>query len=345
VPWHSLRGHDRVATTLRRALSQGRFPHAFLFVGPEGIGKHTFALRLAQAMLCERVPDSQLDPCGTCPGCLQVMVGTHPDLLQVAKPEDRQELPIRIIRDLCLDLGLKPMSGKRKVAIIDDADDLNDEAANAFLKTLEEPPPGSVLILIGTSSEGQLDTILSRCRVVRFDPLPESELLELLMDQRIAENRGEAARLARLGEGSVARARGLADPTLTEFRRGLFGEIAAEGGIDAPALARRIEAFINAAGKEGPAKRTRARLVFGELVRLFRATFRQVAGLEPPTHDPDDHQAAADLANRLDLEAVLALTERCLEAEYHVRRNLYMPLVLDDLMHDVGKLINSNRKN
>src|SRR5277367_908081 len=176
-------------------MARGRLPHAFLFVGPEGIGKHAFALRLTQALLCERVPESKLDPCGQCPGCLQVMAGTHPDLLHVAKPEDRQELPIRVIRDLCIDLGLKPMSGRRKVAIVDDADDLNDEAANAFLKTLEEPPPGSTLILVGTSAEGQLDTILSRCRVVRFDPLPESELAELLLEQGIAETPEAAARL------------------------------------------------------------------------------------------------------------------------------------------------------
>ena len=340
MPWHSIRGHDRVVTALRRALARGRMPHAFLFVGPEGIGKHAFALRLAQALLCERVPEGELDPCGECPGCLQVMAGTHPDLLRVAKPEDRQELPIRIIRDLCLDLGLKPMSGRRKVAIVDDADDLNDEAANAFLKTLEEPPPGSTLILVGTSAEGQLDTILSRCRVVRFDPLPESELAELLIEQGIAGTKGEADRLARLGEGSVARARGLADPTLTDFRRGLFDEVAAPRGFDAPALARRIEGFINQAGKESGAKRARARLVFGELARLFRATFRQGAGLELPVADPDDRRAAATLADRLDLEAVLALAERCLEADYHVRRNLYMPLVLDDLAHDLGKLVN-----
>jgi DNA polymerase-3 subunit delta' len=329
-----------VVESLRRAAKQGRMPHALLFVGPEGIGKHTFALRLTQALLCERVPETDLDPCGACPGCLQVMAGTHPDVLQVGKPEDRQELPIRVIRDLCIDLGLKPMSGKRKVAIIDDADDLNDEAANAFLKTLEEPPPGSTLILVGTSSEGQLDTILSRCRVVRFDPLPESELAEVLLEQGIVESKAEAARLAKLGEGSVARARGLADPALTAFRRGLFDDISARNGFDASAMARRIEEFINQAGKEAAPKRVRARLIFGELVRLFRSTFRLGAGLEPITPDPDDRRAAADLADRLEPEATLALAERCLEAEYHVRRNLYMPLILDDLACDLGKLVN-----
>jgi DNA polymerase-3 subunit delta' len=315
-------------------------PHALLFVGPEGVGKLSFALRLAQALLCERVPEAELDPCEQCPGCLQVMAGTHPDVLRVARPEDRQELPIRIIRDLCIDLGLKPMSGKRKVAIVDDADVLSDEAANAFLKTLEEPPPGSTLIMVGTSAEAQLDTILSRCRVVRFDPLSEADLTQVLLEHGIVETRAEAARLARLGEGSVARARGLADPTLTEFRRGVFGEIAAPGGFDAPALARRIEAFINLAGKEAGAKRVRARLIFGELVRLFRATFRIGAGLELLASDPDDRQAAGSLASRLDPEAALSLAERCLEADYHVRRNLYMALVLDDLAHDLGKLIN-----
>ncbi len=340
MPWHSLRGHDRVVSTLRRTLEQGRFPHALLFVGPEGIGKHSFAKRLAQALLCERVPESQLDPCGVCPGCLQVMAGSHPDLLQVGKPEDRQELPIRVIRDLCLDLGLKPMSGRRKVAIVDDADDLNDEAANAFLKTLEEPPEGSTLILVGTSAEGQLDTILSRCRVVRFDPLPSMELASLLLEQKIVESPEEADRLASLAEGSVARARGLADPALAEFRRGLFQEIAGPGGFDPPATARRVEAFIATAGKEASAKRVRARLVIGELLRLFRASARVRSGLEAATADPDDARAAESLAGRLDLEVILALADRCIEAEYHVRRNLYMPLILDALLHDLGQRIN-----
>ncbi|WP_435010498.1 DNA polymerase III subunit delta' [Tundrisphaera lichenicola] len=336
MPWHSIRGHDRVIATLRRALAQGRLPHAFLFAGPEGIGKLAFSLRLAQALLCERVSEALLDPCGECPGCLQVIAGTHPDLLRVGRPEDKHELPIRVIRDLCLDLGLKPMSGRRKVAIVDDADDMNDEAANAFLKTLEEPPPGSVLILIATSAEGQLDTILSRCRVVRFDPLPPTELAEVLIEQGVVDSPEAADRLSKLAEGSVARARGLADPALTEFRRALFDEIAGPRGFDAPALARRIEAFVNLAGKESGAKRVRARLVFGELLRLFRGSLWKSTGLAPPSPDPDDRRAITALADRLGAESLLSMADRCLEADYHVRRNLYMPLVLEDLTHDLG---------
>ena len=184
MSWHSVRGHDRIVTLLRSNLRNGRFPHAFLFVGPDGVGKRTFARKLAQALLCERNPEALLDPCEACPGCVQAAAGTHPDLLEVARPEDRQELPIRVIRDLCAEFSLKPGRGIRKVAIVDDVDDMNDEAANAFLKTLEEPPPGAVLILIGSSAELQLETIVSRCQVTRFEPLPEQVLAELLAGTR-----------------------------------------------------------------------------------------------------------------------------------------------------------------
>lgn len=337
MPWHSIRGHDRAVATLRRGLEQGRLPHAFLFVGPEGVGKRSFAEVFARALLCDRVPEAALDPCGVCPSCVQVVGGTHPDVYRVARPEDKHDLSIKLIRDLCLDLGLKPAGGRRKVAIIDDADDLNDEAANAFLKTLEEPPPNSVLILVGTSSEAQLDTIVSRCRVLRFDPLPEADLAQVLLDQSVVDDPAEAARLAHLADGSVARARGLADATLDAFRRALIDDLADPRGVDAPALARRMEAFINEAGKESAPRRERARLLIGELARFFRGLLWQTAGVAPPSPDPLDRRAVAAIAPRLEPEDVFLLADRCLEADRHVGRKVYMPLILDALMHDLAR--------
>jgi DNA polymerase-3 subunit delta' len=339
MSWHSVRGHDRVVESLRQSLAQGRFPHAFLFVGPEGIGKHAFAVTLAQALLCERATETSLDPCQTCPSCLQVKARNHPDVLEVRRPEDKHELPIKVIRELCLDLGLKPMRGGRKVAIVDDADDLNEEAANAFLKTLEEPPEKSVLILIGTSAELQLETIISRCRLVRFEPLPEADLAELLLEQQVTSDPQEAARLARLGEGSVGRARGLADPDLDGFRRSLIDELASSRGFDAPALAVRFRNFVKEP-KESVDQRARASLLIGELAQFFRGILWQTAGLTPPCPDPSDRHAVEALALRLDPEAVLVLADRCLQADYHVHRMVYLPVVLDALLHDLGALIN-----
>jgi len=340
VSWHSIRGHDAVVASLKRSLARGRFPHALLFVGPEGVGKRTFALKLAQALLCERAAESDFEPCEACPSCLQVQAGNHPDVLQVERPPDKHDLPIAVIRDLCLDLGLKPMKGTRKVAIVNDADDLNDEAANAFLKTLEEPPPGSILVLIATSAEAQLETILSRCRVVRFDPLSETELTAVLLEQGVTADPVEAARLAKLGEGSVSRAQGLASPAVESFRRDLLDALADPRGFDPPALAKRVHEFVKEGGKESVDQRQRASLLMGELARFFRALLWQTAGLEPPSADPDDRRAIAALAERLGPEDVIVLADRALEAAYHVERKAYMPLILESLTHDLGALIN-----
>jgi DNA polymerase III subunit delta' len=340
VSWHSIRGHDRVVESLKSSLRQGRFPHALLFVGPDGIGKRAFARKLAQALLCETRPDTELDPCETCPGCLQVEGATHPDFIEAAKPEDKHELPISVIRELCDQFALKPARGGRKVAILDDADDLNEEASNAFLKTLEEPPPGALLILIGTSPELQLETIVSRCQVVRFDPLAESEIAALLIEKGIAQDAADAARLAALGEGSVSRAVGLADAELERFRRSLIDEVAAEHGFDPPALAHRVQANIEQAGKESVDKRRRASLLIGELARFFRGVLWQTAGLAPPCPDEADRKAAIALAQRLEPEDVFVLADRCVLADYHVQRRLYMRLIIESLTHDLGKLIN-----
>ncbi len=325
-------------------MAGGRFPHAFLFVGPAGIGKGLFARTLAQALLCERNAESALVPCGKCPSCLQVAENSHPDVLVVTKPEDRQELPIRAIRELCIDLGLKPMHGTRRVAIVEDADDLSDEAANAFLKTLEEPPPGSVLILIGTAAETQLDTILSRCRVVRFDPLEVEDLKAILLDRGLAPDGETAARLAEAGEGSVTRASGLADESLEPFRRSMIDELANPGGFNPPGFARRLDGFSKEAGKESSPQRERARLLLGELARLFRGVLWQTAGVEPPAPDESDRRAIASLAQRLEPEDVFLLADRCLEADVQVQRNANRALIFESLSHDIGEMLNRTRR-
>jgi DNA polymerase-3 subunit delta' len=342
VPWRSVRGHDSVVAGLRLGLEQGRFPHAFLFVGPDGIGKRLFAKTLAQALLCERRSEAALDPCGSCPSCQQVESGTHPDVLAVAKPEDKHELPIKTIRDLCHDLSLKPMAGARRIALVDDADDLSEEAANAFLKTLEEPPPGAVLILIAHSAETQLDTVVSRCRVVRFEPLADADLAAVLLDQGVTTDAAEAARLASLGEGSVGRALGLADPAIEDVRRRLIDELADPRPFDPSALSRRLEEFISAAGKESVQRRGRASLLMGELARFFRGVLWQTAGLESPAADPADRRAAALLAERLEPEDVFLLADRCLAADVQIRRKAYLPVILDSLTHDLSRLVRSS---
>jgi DNA polymerase-3 subunit delta' len=117
-----------------------------------------------------------------------VDAATHPDLILTTRPEDKVQLPIELIRELIEHLSLKPARGGRKVAILDDADDMSEEAANAFLKTLEEPPSGSILILIGgRSPDRQFPTILSRCQVVSFGPLSNEQVGSYLREHGVSD--------------------------------------------------------------------------------------------------------------------------------------------------------------
>ena len=267
MSWQGIQGHDDVVERFRRSLARGRLATTFLFVGPPGVGKHAFALKLAQSLLCPVAPPELLGPCGHCPSCTQVAAGTHPDLLHVAKPADKSEIPLALLigtkerrmeEGLCHDVSLKPFMGGRRVAIIDDADFLNEEGANALLKTLEEPPPHSVMILIGTSIDRQLPTIRSRSQIIRFRPLGDDVLADLLLAQGLAGDAQEAKRLAAYAGGSLARARELADPELWDFRRQLLERLS-QPRLESVQLARLAVAFIDEAGKEAPPRRARAR--------------------------------------------------------------------------------------
>ncbi len=208
-------GHDEAKERFARTLERGRLASTYLFVGPEGVGKRFFAERLAASLLCSRGGTNPLESCGACDNCGLIVGGTHPDLLRVSRPEGKTTLPVDLFigpadkrnrQGLCHDIALKPLVATRRVAIIDDADDFSVETANCLLKTLEEPPPGSLLILLGTSLSRQLSTIRSRSQIIRFDPLGEHQVAEVLQRPPHELEPAEAERLASLSNGSVSRA-------------------------------------------------------------------------------------------------------------------------------------------
>jgi DNA polymerase-3 subunit delta' len=264
-----------------------------------------------------------------------VEAGTHPDLFAAARPEGSHEVPVELMRELCRHFSLKSARGRGKVALLDDADDLNEESANCFLKTLEEPPPRSVLILIGTSRERQLPTIVSRCQVVRFAPLPHELVLQLLRQQG-AGDEALLPRLAQLSEGSPGQALALADPALWEFRR-TFLEGLTRPQPDSVALARALTEFVEEAGKESAAQRRRAALV----VRLLLAflTDACAVALEVPSRltGPEDGRFVSQLLQRADVDRLLALLERCLEADAQIDRYVQLVLLLEGLMDTLGR--------
>ena len=235
--WSAIRGHQRQVELFRTAAQRGRLAHAYLFTGPEGIGKRLFALTLARCLLCEQHEDADLDACGQCPNCRMVAADSHPDLFVVQREPGKAGLSIEQLvgsRDnrgregLCYQLSLRPMAGRRRIAVIDDADTMSPECANSLLKTLEEPYPNSVLILISENVNSLLPTIRSRCQEVRFAPLSPQDVTELLVEQNVAASREEAERLALLSGGSLAMAGRLQDPLFRELFELVYQSLSSE---------------------------------------------------------------------------------------------------------------------
>ncbi len=344
--WQGIRGHDAVGKQFERAVATGRLASTFLFLGPEGVGKRAFAGALAKALLCERNREGELAACGGCASCVQVEGKTHPDLHVVSLPEGKSEIPVdlfigrmekRMREGLCYEMSLAPFYGKRKIAIIEDADRLNEEGANALLKTLEEPPERSVLILIGTSASKQLPTIRSRSQMIRFEPLPVGEVAEMLLGQGWVESPADAQRLAQASQGRLARAIELADPAVWEFREALLGHLARRR-IASWTLAKEVVAFVDGAGKEAPLRRNRARLAMGLAADFYRGLVRQGVGASASGDDEGlaRRVEAAVRAGAGDAEIAAARAERCLQAIGHVDRNANQATAIEAWIDDLA---------
>ncbi|MFM7317854.1 MAG: DNA polymerase III subunit delta' [bacterium] len=336
MSWQNIRGHDTVVEHFRRLIGSGRLPHAMLFVGPPSIGKSTFARALARALLCSENPPELLNPCGQCPSCRQVDVETHPDLIIVRRPEEKQVIPVDTIRDeVCAKLSLKPMMGKNRVAIVEDADHLNEESSNAFLKTLEEPGPGSVLILIGTSPDNQIDTIVSRCQVVKFQPLSVDDIESILIEKQLVTSTDEARRLADVAEGSIARALALADQTYRSLFEIVISELAETTNPVAPSIAKQMEDHIKNCNKETPIQRRRAILLIEDISRFFREVLWAGAGLASPGGDTSRDRFARSMAQHCEPEDIFILADRTMLAISQIQSNGNMGLVLSAWAADV----------
>jgi DNA polymerase-3 subunit delta' len=345
--WHGIHGHDQVVEQFRRGLVYERLASSFLFIGPAGVGKRTFALKLAQALLCETHAGQQLDPCGRCPACQQVAAGSHPDLVLVGKPKDKSFIPVetfigdrehRMQEGLCHNISLKPFCGGRKIAIIDDADYLNQEGANCLLKTLEEPPPKSLIILIGTSEQKQLPTIRSRCQIIRFRPLADEIVAELLVAHQLVADQNEAAPLAALAQGSLERALELADSQLREFRERLLEQLS-DADLNLLDFAKAVSSFVDEAGKEAPPRRARMKQLMGFAAEFYRQLMRTLSGL-PVAGDSALERAVIAAARwwPSDEETAADCLQRCLDAQSQVESNANQATLLECWFDDLAEL-------
>lgn len=215
--WKDIVGHAEQVSLLKSYVVSGKVPHAFLFCGPRGVGKTKAAYEFFKAANCL---NSSPDPCDVCRNCIKANTGSHPDLVTLRVQEGW--IQVRDVRSVIDDIGLKPFEARLRFVVIEPAEQMNKASANALLKTLEEPPEGTVIILVSHQPALLLPTIVSRCQVIRFSPLDVSSCRELSIDPAIL----------RLTSGSVGSLGGLDRDDVVDIRTGVVDIARGEDPFD-----------------------------------------------------------------------------------------------------------------
>jgi DNA polymerase-3 subunit delta' len=217
VSFRDVIGHARLIDLLARSVAGGTLPPSLVLAGPAGIGKRLTAVAVAQALNClepRLTTDDQglttddrrlttTDACGVCPACTRIARGVHPDVV-IVQPGESGTIKVDQVRDIVDRAAYRPFEGRRRAVIVDDADALVPAAQNALLKTLEEPPPSSVFMLVTARPDVLLPTVRSRCPQLRFRPLSPSDIASVLIARGYSDS--DARAVAATADGSVARA-------------------------------------------------------------------------------------------------------------------------------------------
>ncbi|MGC9360347.1 MAG: DNA polymerase III subunit delta' [Anaerolineae bacterium] len=298
-------------------MAAGEVSHAYLLCGPEGIGKEHLATKLAQALACEEPSP----PCGTCSNCRRVMAGEHPDV-RVIRGTD-SAISIDQVRELRKFLSLTPFQASRRIALLLDFDDASTEASNALLKSLEEPPAHSILILTATSPQAILPTILSRCQVYHLRRIPSANI-QTALEARHGVPTSHASVLARLAGGSLSWAvAASSDPSL---EKRLSEDI--QQAID---LCHHGRAHRLAAAEQIAKRDDIARLLCNWSV-LWRDVLLTAAGQEPLVTYQDQQEHLRMMANVYGIqqaaEALRSIEDALDQIDHHVNPRLAIEVML-----------------
>jgi len=223
-------GQSSLISKMERILAGGRIVHAYLFTGPAGIGKKTMSKLLAQALICKGPGDK---PCNSCSTCHQFVSGNHPDVIWIRRQEDKTGITVDQIRSMQSAVKAKPYQAGRRICFIENAHLMTEQAQNALLKTLEEPPSNTLFFLLAENTSTLLPTIVSRCQVFRVGSLSREDVTAILLNH-LSVSKEEAATYAALSQGNPGKALSLAgDEVFRGCREKLINGLAQLGSLKA----------------------------------------------------------------------------------------------------------------
>lgn len=330
-------GQESVVEFFRRAVKSERLAHAYILVGPEGVGKRALARSIAQYLFCGARKD---DACGACRACRLIAADQFADLHWYSREEGRAQLRVEIIEEFQRAVNFKPVESDRKVFVLEDADKLNPAGANKLLKVLEEPPPRSLIILLALDVRDFLPTILSRCHVIRMKPLAADALVaDLTRDGRCTAE--QARYLAAFTMGTPGLARELATPEFFAERDALVAAAAnlRDGGQFAFA-----ENLYKRSGEKDESSALTGRReallrVFDVLALFYRDALAAAHGTAPEALVSSAHAHAAQaLGTRIGPDRLAGILDTITRARDAVAFNANQKLLLENLTFDIAKL-------
>ncbi len=316
-------GNRKIVDRLVRKLQEGRFPHGLIFSGAEGLGKHTLELMIAKALNCTKSPAGEFGD--ECSNCRKINSGSHLDVMIISVEDEATQIKIGQIRRILEMLDLKPLEGRNKVFIIDPADLLNAEAANALLKGLEEPPANTFFILITVNVHELLLTVRSRGQVYNFTPLTLTEIRHHGITEEL---------VIRWSQGSIGRARSLDMSQLKTEREVIFDFL--ETTLTVPQD--RFQELLGVSAELGRAKQEfETRMVF---LTMFIADLLYIKeGLPDKVVNIDFETGLTRLAERITVDQLIRLSDFLRTIESGLRSNVNRQIMTDILAISANEIL------
>lgn len=341
MPFTDILAQDHITDHFRKTIASNHLSHAYIFTGQDGVGKTLFAKEFSKALLCTEGKD---DSCNLCRNCIRIEKHNHPDVNWIDIDEKAKFIKIENIRNLQHSVKLSPVESNYKIFIIKEAVMMNEEASNCLLKTLEEPPPNTIIILITNSLTPVKETIKSRCQIIRFHPIPTS-IIEDQLTKRFNADTSKIGWLSRFCSGSLGNAFELLKDNFYEKNNDIINRISTPYTDNLLLAEEFIDTYLSSSDTLEE-KREALRRILNCILQFYRdlliVKVRNTHGTRknsPPLFNADREDAFQSCVNYLTREQIISLIDEILVSTKYIDYNLNINLLVENIITRITVLM------